>query len=297
MRKVLIGCGIVAALLVAVLIVGGVVVSSWVKSKFPEVERIETTQTAMRERFGDPEEFTPPRDGSLPPERLEIFVALRESLSTRRDSAAVGLVRFVRQTKRTRAEDRGRMEKVLDVMQMARGGAEMTAGLLRYFGERQQMQLDRGMGDGEYTYWLALTALGWLAWDPFANPEVEAVFQGSDMRGDAAEAREALLRMFRQQLGNLRRDLEAVASRTPAEERTLKLVAAELDADRPAGAAPFRDSFPPEWAAALEPYRGRLTATLPSEPGAIFLDLLRSDSDGDHVRFDWQRSSGSHGEK
>jgi hypothetical protein len=297
MRKVLIGCGIVAALLVAVLIVGGMMISTWFRSKFPEVERIETNQNAMRERFGDPERYTPPRDGSLPPERLEIFVALRESLSTRRDSAAVGLVRFVRETKRTRSEDRGRMEKVMDAVQMARGGAEMTAGILRYFGERQQMQLDRGMGDGEYTYWLALTTLAWLGWDPLANPEVEEVFQGSDMRSDAVERREELLRMFRRQLGNLRRDLEAAATRTPAEERTLKLIVAELDAERPAGDAPFQGSFPPEWVAALEPYRARLTSTLPSEPGAIFLDLLRPDSDSDHVRFDWNRSAGPHGER
>jgi hypothetical protein len=297
MRKVLLGCGVVAALLVAVLIVGGMMISSWFRAKFPAAERIEKTQAEMRERFGDADQFTPPLDGSLPPERLEIFVALRESLSSRRDSAAVGLARFVRETKRTRPEERGRIEKVLEVVQMARGGAEMTAGMLGYFSERQQMLLDRGMGDGEYAYWLALTALAWLGWDPLASPGVEQVLQGSDMRGDAAELRGDLLRTFRRQLGNLQRDLKAKPSRTPAEEEMLQRVAAELAADLPAGSAPFQANFPSEWAAALAPYRERITATLPSAPAAIVLDLLRTDSDGDHMRFEWGKNSRSHADE
>ena len=211
MRKVLIGCGIVAALFVVVLIVGGVVVSSWVKSKFPDTDRIESRQAEMRERFGDPDRFTPPLDGGIPRDRLEIFVALRDSLTAPRDSAAAGLARFVRETKRDRPQDRGRLGKISDAIGMAQGGADMVSGILSYFGRLQEMMLDAGMGDGEYAYWYCLTALSWLEWDPLASPDLDQVLHDIDMQGDAAELRGQLLRTYRRQLGNLRRDLAAKA--------------------------------------------------------------------------------------
>jgi len=270
-------------------IVAGISISSWFQQKF-NVDDIEKTQETIRERFGDPDAFTPSLDGALPSDRLQIFVALRESLAVPRDEAALGLARFVRKTKTKKAGDRGKISKVFDFIGMAGEGTDMASGLVTFYGHRQKLLLDAGMGDGEYAYWHALTALSFLEWDPLANPDVEAVLNEIDMSNDADELREELVRGFRRHLRNQRRALEAKATRTAAEEAALRRVAEELDRERPSGGAPFAGAFPADWAAVLEPYRGHLEAALPKEPAAVVLDLAVVDAEGSHFRF----GSGKH---
>ena len=84
MKKVLIGCAIVVGITVLTLVGGSIFVASWVKSEMPDFEQVEQSRDALLEQYGAREDYEPPLDGQLRPERIELFLAVRESLMTTR---------------------------------------------------------------------------------------------------------------------------------------------------------------------------------------------------------------------
>lgn len=291
MRKVLLTCAVVAGLFVVGVIVSGVVISSYLKSKFPDADKIDDMQAELHQRFGDRDAFTPPLDGLLPVDRLDLFVALRESLATRRDDAGNGLVTFVHRVKETEDSDRSALQKLGHTLSMAHGGADMVAGVVSYFADLQRLLLDGGMGDGEFAYWYCLTGFAWLEWEPLADAELDASLDELGLRRDVEDQRDDLLRLFHRHLRNARRELEAEGARTPEQERMLALIAEELDRDRAESATPFGERFPATWSETLAPYRSRLEAVLPTGPGAVFLDLSGLDAETSHWQFEWDDRS------
>jgi hypothetical protein len=287
MRKVLLTCAVVAGLFVVGAIVSGVVISSYFKSKFPGADKIDDMQAELHRRFGERDQFTPPLDGRLPLDRIEVFVALRESLATRRDEAGSGLASFIRRTKESKSSDQSRLEKLGNTLRMVQGGTSMVSGVVAYFAELPRMLLDRGMGDGEFAYWYCLTSFAWLGWDPLEHPDLEESLDQLGLRTDVEDQHAELLRLFHGQLRNARRDLEAEGTRTPDQERMLALVTGELDRDQVEKAMPFGEQFPVAWAETLAPYRGRLEAVLPTGPGAVFLDLAAFGAESNHFQFEW----------
>jgi hypothetical protein len=287
MRKLLIGCGVLAGLLVVTLVVAGMLVSSWVKKRLPATERLEQMQAEVRERFGDPAAWVPPVGAELPADRVATFVALRESLATQRTEVAAGLDRFLHDAKASRPENPTRLEKILHGIGLAQGGFTMVSGLLDYVHARLRLGLANGMGEGEYAWYYALSTFAWLQWNPLAEEGKESALRAIDMLNEAHEGRRELAHMFTAQLGSLRRALEEKTARTRAEEDLLQHVRTGLDAARGGDGLPLAGALPPAWAAALEPYRARLTATLPKEPAEIFLDWMLVQGERASVRFDW----------
>lgn len=285
MRKLLIGCGVAVALVVAILIAGGMFAASWFRKQFPEADQLEKRRAELVEKYGRPSAYVPPLTGIPEAARLETFVALRESLVTRRAEAVVRLATFVRETKRGRPAERGFITKVVDAVGMTQGGASMLTGMLDYMGRRTRMQVDTGMGEGEYDYLYALTTFAYLQWDPLAATMDSIV--GRDLREEIAGQRFEQLSLFEQQLGNLQRALEEKTPRTPGEEALLDALCAELPAAREQNVFPFAGKLPAPIASALVPYETRLRATLPHDPVGAFLDVLLIAEQHGGVRFRW----------
>lgn len=288
MRKVLLTCAVVAGLFVVGAIVSGIVVSTYLKSKFPEADKIDDMQAELHKRFGDRDAFTPPLDGELPLDRIELFVALRESLATRRDDAGSGLVDFVRRAKASESADRTTFQKLEQTLKMVHGGTDMVSGIVNYFADLEHRLLDRGMGDGEFAYWYCLTHFAWLQWEPLADAELEQSLDQLGLLHDVERERSDLVQLFHRQLRNARRALEAEETRTSGQERMLALVVDELDRGQAERALPFAGRFPPTWAQTLAPYRARLEATLPTGPGGVYLDLAGFTADTGHFQFGWE---------
>mgnify|MGYP007044783558 CR=1 FL=1 len=67
------------ALLALAIVVGGLFYTA--KGLIEEVEKTQRGMDAVTERFGRPAEFRPDADGAIRPERIEIFLAVRDSLA------------------------------------------------------------------------------------------------------------------------------------------------------------------------------------------------------------------------
>ncbi len=279
MKKLLVGCAIAVGVCLTVLVLGGILVGSWVRGKLPDTKQLEQMQAQLQERFGAPESFVPPLGGVAGRDRIEQFVAVRESLTTHRANAAANLATFMHDVKRARPDGRPVMEKIVDAVSVAKGGTLMAGSMVDYFRTRDRLLLANEMGEGEYCYYYGMTSFAWLQWDPLSKPEVREALKRVEFLEEVESARARYGKLVARQLANTQKALEAKPERTPAEEAALGALRTELEASSRTDRFPYVGQMPAAAAAALEPYRARLQATLPRDPAEIALDLLRHDSD------------------
>ncbi|HOX25630.1 MAG TPA: hypothetical protein PLL30_11335 [Candidatus Krumholzibacteria bacterium] len=265
-KKWLIGCGIgcLATVLIVVALVGGAalffkdIVSSWNTATESESELIRV--------HGAVADFRPAWDGSVTPERIEIFVAVRDDLAERRGELAAALPAAAAGVD-TAATG---LEKAWRVL---RAGPRLGTLLADFLAARTAALLERGMGLGEYAYLYSLVYIGWLGQEPGAGPEhVEMSFGGrgggihyeSD-DSDERQSRSRRQRAVRRRLNELQqRWFAAMLAQTPPEsgpgaDARRALVAAE--AERLAGsttAVAWEQGLPEHLAAVLQPWRDRL---------------------------------------
>jgi hypothetical protein len=287
MRKLLIGCAIAIGVCLVVTITGSVLLYTWFKRNAPDMERVETVRDQMRERFGERDDYVPPLDGVLPPDRVELFLKTREELGQTRQETAVRLDEFIQAAVREKAsmEERSVFSKIKGGVAMARSGAALLREGVDYLGVRTEKLLASGMGEGEYVYLYSLMTYAWLGWDP-----IEAVGQdlveSLELTEEIDELGDEYRRIFIKQLRNQKRELERKRDRSDVEERTLKSVEAALDAADAGRNFPYAGAVPASWLAVLEPLRERYVATLPKTPAEVLLDSasLMTDDKGKGVQ-------------
>jgi hypothetical protein len=256
----------------------------------PDLKQVEDVRRELVERFGTREEFEPDLDAGIRPERIELVLAVRESLLATRAEIAVRTEGFLARTREENWQDRGAFQKILEGLSMARGGLGLFSQGMEYIGERAVHLLDVEMGEGEYTWYYALMTFCWLEWDVRDEIGIEW-FEDHDMADVPEQLRDEYRRIVMRQLRNKRRALEKIEQRTEGEDRVLELVDAVLDEARAdPDLFPFQDRLPQEWIDALEPHRARFMATLPRTPGEYLLDsveqLIDEDEQGIHIQFE-----------
>ena len=80
-KKWLLGCGIGCGLIVLVFAGIGTVGYFGVKKFADRAEKIEATFDRMDAEYGQPSDFVPELDGSVPGHRMEVFLAVRDEMS------------------------------------------------------------------------------------------------------------------------------------------------------------------------------------------------------------------------
>ena len=288
MKKVLIGCGITAAVLVVVVIAVSAYFVSWFKNASPDSDHLKAVRTEMVELYGERDDFTPPLDGELDSNRLGLFLEIREDLILTRIEIASGLDEFLDLMKGDKERERNPFEKIVHGVQMLKGGAGLVTQGLTYLGARSEKLLESGMGEGEYFYLYSLMAFSWLEWDPLSELDPDVV-EEFDLEKDIEEMVEEYRRIFERQLRNQRDALRDIESLTAAQEQALEQV--EVGLSRDSRRFPFEGQFPTAWIEKLQPYEFRFVDTLPRTPAEMLLDaisLLDEDSgDGTiQVKFD-----------
>ena len=291
-KKVLIGCGIVVGLFVLVLIGGGLFVGRWVKSELPDFEQLEQSRDALLEQYGAREDYAPSLDGQVRPERIEAFLAVRESLLTTRATIATRSEALLARAHDEQWDERSAFEKIGEAFKMARGGIGLFREGMEYIGARADQLLAVGMGEGEYTYLYGLMVYSWLDWDPVGEFG-DQWFLDHDMENVPDEFRDEYRRVFVRQLRNQRQALEDKTDRSADEEATFELLEQTVrEARTMRGTFPYQgEALPEAWRTTLEPYRARLIATLPRTPTEYLVDSIEQliddeETKGVHVQFE-----------
>jgi len=278
--KWVVGCGIgcVAVLIIiAALAAAGFIL---VRDVVQEVQKTEQGMEAVTEQFGRVVEFRPDPDGAIRPERVAVFLAVRQDL----------------------AETRAELERTMALLDSSenaepsggRGGAlgKLRAGfgilpmVMGFYNARSEALLEQGMGLGEYYYIYALAYYSWLGKSPADGPSFrlvgdsdevrrweDAVPDDFDVREDRAERiLRALNRQTLPMLRNQLADLDAAGgTETEAWREKLRSEIAAMESDTLR--LPWADGLPEATAESLRPFRDRLEESYSTPCNALELGL------------------------
>jgi len=260
------GCGIGCGAVVLIVVVLGAVATSYLSGMFRGVRDAENSQEELVEQFGEIEQYTPAADGAVAASRVEIFLAVRDSLAEQ-----VGLVEQALAGFRPDDwEHDGPGPKV--VLEALRGVGELINPIGEYMDRRNRLLLAAGMGLGEYVYIYCLSYYSYLEYRPTDTPggaygdrdhcgEGTELFRDEDSSLSPRQVRIRYKRYFgailRNQLDALLADASSVDAPDWRTTVARELERFELDRDHVA----WQNGLPAGIAAALEPYRDRLAAT------------------------------------
>ncbi len=269
MRKFMIGCGVLVAL---VLLIG--LVSSWLlvrslKHQLP-VDSLEKQRKELVQLYGGIDDYVPPLDGRLRAERLESYLRVRENLPDDGTAFLHALEHLADQERRL-DEAKG-LEKLKIGLKMAKGGMGVARVAASFLAARDSLLLVEEMGPGEYLFLTTVTAICDLQWNP---PRCRQAQPDSLEMVKLSEARSELRKGFIHQLENARRALRALDELDVAQQEWLAALDDALD-HGPIGddRIPFEDGLPQAMRASIEPWRARIEATLPTCQEAWFLELM-----------------------
>jgi hypothetical protein len=279
-QKWLVGCGIgcAAIIVIVVALIAGAVV--FVRGKFAPLQTASDSRKQVAEAYGAAEAFVPPSDGAISPDRMEIFLSVREALKgeqTRIDAALANLD-FDRLNQRQPSF--GSVLRILNDM------SNLIAPFGEYVDHRNRALLDKRMGLGEYAYIYSIAYHSWLHHPLEEGPAIltqgrrqdrDRVFRdnpGLSPEGVHRQYRRLMLRWLENQLDGIQ-DVELTKWRGTLKDEMDRI-------DRNPGRVLWEDGFPLPIQKSLEPFRDRLTDAY--HRSTNYFELLTMD---EIRQFDW----------
>ena len=288
-KKWLIGCGIGCG--VVLLILGGVGTVGYfgVRNIIDRADTVEDSFEDMETAYGQVEDYTPPADGGMSPDRVETFLTVRDQLIPMRSELGDKLSALS-------GEDTG--GGAPNWLAKIRAGVSFVPTILAYGSERNRVLLNNDMSLGEYLYLYALAYYVYLEMSPGDGPTFKMVhsddeedsegfrFEAGD--SDPEEVREErerhfrtslhrlLEKMARNQLAALDRAEAASPGSIPSGWReALTTELGRMDAER--RRLLWEDGLPEQIRAAFAPYGERLRETYDPMVNAIETGLTSAD--------------------
>ncbi|MCP4662970.1 MAG: hypothetical protein GY856_46865 [bacterium] len=267
-----IGCGVVVVIIVG-LIAGGVFFSRDVLQEFETADR---SLDAVAEQFGPIPSYHPEPDGAIRPERIEAFLAARDSIAGVREETERSLLVLAE------GEDRsGTFRKI-------RAGFGLLHQLADFLTRRNEALLEAGLGLGEYYYIYTLAYYSWLELSPADGPPFKLVSENGTILQNIEDLDESVVREFRleqaraslnrlllpvlrQQRSDLGDDEGDEELRAWRELLSAEIAALEADAHR----IPWEDGLPEIIESSLRPYRDRLEQSYCTMCNALEVGLAR----------------------
>lgn len=256
------GCGIGCGAVLVIVIILGVTAFFYFRGLVKGFEESDVLMDTIREKYGEIEDYCPEPDGRIKPERINTFLAVRESLKPFLEE----IEKNIKELERGRS--RGEVEVELpkkNVFQMIGLGFGLVPKLADFLKARNQTLLEKGMGAGEYVYLYVTVYYSWLGKSPGEGPDItikgEEGFQWEDT-DDRELRRDFMVRQInRMILPLLKNQLEKMESgqfRTSGKEwpAALKAEIEALEEDR--YRLPWQDGLPSVTEESLRPFRTRL---------------------------------------
>lgn len=281
-KKWAIGCGIGCGLIL--LILGGLGAFSYftVKKFKGRADQLEVVQDQLDKKFGDPTSFIPAADGFIAPERMAVFLAVRDSMQCERLALSNML---------------SSLDGDTNITVKIRSGLKLVPSVLAFVGRRNRALLARDMGLGEYQYIYTLAYYSLLGEGPGDGPGFILYSDDEDKgavrvewgrrRGakDVHRKRAHRVRKFinDMQIPILNNQWDAFVAAQPADADPLAdpwgaQLADELAAMRDDPLRiPWQDGLPEPLLQSLDPYRDDLKKTYDPMTSIVEMGLAEGD--------------------
>jgi hypothetical protein len=266
-KKWLTGCGMGCLLMVVLTIVGGSLMFRNIKNTVGEFDGVGDMQTQLVEMYGGVSDFTPTADGTIPPERIEIYLRVQELIKPTGDE-------FSHTLHDLRALENGEGFSLARMINAAKGLGNLGSSVGRFLKVRNESLLAEGMGLGEYIYMTGTVYHAWL------GEELDYTLDGQIEEGSSERRRDMVRGLF---MGFLKRQ-QALARETGDPAGLAVAIDGELaELAIDAGRIPWQDGLPPTLLESLTPYRERLEAVA---TGGGALLAVGTEKDGPGFHFD-----------
>jgi hypothetical protein len=233
------GCGCLALVILVVLLT----VWGGTKMSGPFNDAVDARESLV-EQFGAQEDFTPLADGTIPQERMETFLQIRQSMMEVCGSITDTFGAIQSMEELDGEEDPAAGEVMSKFFQMSKAVFSLGPEIGRFFQARNESLLREEMGLGEYTYIYAMV---------YGDRLIEQHMDGEITRIEihvSSRVQAVLADMLRRQL-----DLAKAGSDEPwlaaLEAETARL-------DNPAARVPWTGRLPAALESSIGPYRDQL---------------------------------------
>ena len=230
-----IGCGLLVLLVVVVL-------SVMIGSVFFGYREAFTIRADLERLYDTQEEYTPDATGAIPAERLQRFLAVRESLLPLCETVSTHQRLFSRIQEQADAEEPPSGAFFRDALRAAASMLRVGRDFGDYVTARNAALLEQEMGLGEYTWIYVVAYLSWLD-----HPPLPALAGGSSKNVYRDRVFPQVREMIRRQV-----ELAGEVPSSVAWRSELELL------DRVEGRIPFEHGLPRELEVSLEPLRDKL---------------------------------------
>jgi hypothetical protein len=275
-RKWLVGCGVGCAVVLLAGTGACVAAALYMKHTFRGIEKAATSQQELVSELGQVLDYVPPADGVPRPERLRVFVEVREATAGPRAELDALVKRLPPPEFSAEGPVLGKVRVGLEVL------GDLIDKMGTYLQARNRLLVERGMSVGEYVYLYTLAYHSWLGHAPAEAPKVgtdpDGVRVGIFEGNDALFGEPAVRRRYRRYVLGFMHALvgdsagpEAGAGPTPLEREIQRL---EVDP----GHVLWEDGLPPPVEAALQPFRDRLEATWDAATNRVELPLAEHET-------------------
>jgi hypothetical protein len=283
--KWLLGCGIGCGVVVLIVIVIGAGGIFFIRSTLKDFDEVIAAREQLQERFGTVSQFIPAADGAIPPERVELFLAVRDSMQVVRDCLSEAFMVLHSVDRKDEAKERS-----ASTWSLVKTGLGVAGQMSDFFRIRNQALLDLGMGLGEYTYIYVMSYYVWLGYSPTESPEnfewdidpntgeyrvkSDRGDQSYEVQGTATPKR----RLCQNLRSMLRNQLEALPQATDSgmDDPWGRRLAGEIEKlQNDALQLPWQDELPAPIADSLTPYRDRLVDSYSLATNILELSISR----------------------
>lgn len=270
--KWLIGCGLGCAAVALIAVSLAASGFFWLRGTLRGFDEAVETGRALDKSFGRADAFLPWPDGTIPPDRMEIFLQVREATAPYRVRIAKFFTLIPDDPEEVRRLESGSaLDKLRFGLRVGRAGLGMGEQLAEFFRARNRALLEAGMGLGEYGYVYVTAFYAWLGHPPSDGPgETTVTIEGAEMPAEAeARGNWRSSRVRLEFLAQLRKLSESAGGATGdwADRLAAEIAALENDPRR----IPWGGDVPRAIRVSLEPYRERLEATYSAATNAFEL--------------------------
>lgn len=271
----LVGCGIGCGVVLLGFIVLAVMLGLFARDTMTGFDDAVEFRHQLEERYGRTAAFVPPLDGAVPAERIERFIAVRESSMPARDAAGAAFEEISGSEGKLRElEQEGAWTKLRTVFGVVGSAVGLGAKLGDYFEARNRALVEHEMSLGEYAYLYSVIYHVWLRRDPEDGPRFsrEVQIDGSGSLAQQSRVRRDLRQMLRNQR-------DALAGRPDADPAWVETLLAQIEwLEEDPTRLPWQNGPPPQLTASLEPFREALAAGY--RPATNPFELLENERGG-----------------
>ncbi|MCJ7679872.1 MAG: hypothetical protein MUP70_04020 [Candidatus Aminicenantes bacterium] len=174
----LIGCGIGCGVIVLVVLILLAAGFFFVRNLVQDFEESEEVMALVVEKYGELTEFVPWPDGTIPADRIEAFLTVREETKLSRAQLERSFQLLGRQVNAP-SEER---KSAGGIFQTIGRSFRLVPDIADFYHTRSKALLQSEMGIGEYTYLYGLIYYSWLEKNPEDGPDFALMRMNRNIR-------------------------------------------------------------------------------------------------------------------